>query len=157
MRSFQGGEVLLDQSMLTGESVPIEAGAGLQIHAGALVRRGKGRSHGDRRPDQIRSYRRICAHRPCREYPAEGGPACGAQSRRGVIMLLVAYSWYLEITVADIIPLVLTAILASISVALPATFTLGSALGPRPGEAGCPSDTPVRQRLFQPWVFQSAF
>ena len=28
------GEVLLDQSMLTGESVPIEAGPGLQTYAG---------------------------------------------------------------------------------------------------------------------------
>jgi H+-transporting ATPase len=35
------GEVLLDQSMLTGESVPIEAGAGVQTFAGALVRRGE--------------------------------------------------------------------------------------------------------------------
>jgi H+-transporting ATPase len=34
------GSVLLDQSMLTGESVPIEAGAGVQTFAGALVRRG---------------------------------------------------------------------------------------------------------------------
>jgi H+-transporting ATPase len=35
------GEVLLDQSMLTGESVPIEAGVGVQTYAGALVRRGE--------------------------------------------------------------------------------------------------------------------
>src|ERR1035438_10342257 len=35
------GEVLLDQSMLTGESVPIEAGPGVQTFAGALVRRGE--------------------------------------------------------------------------------------------------------------------
>jgi H+-transporting ATPase len=33
------GSVLLDQSMLTGESVPIEGGAGLETYAGALVRR----------------------------------------------------------------------------------------------------------------------
>ena len=46
-------------------------------------------------------------------------------------MLLVAYSWYLKMPVAEIIPLVLTAILASIPVALPATFTLASALGAR--------------------------
>jgi H+-transporting ATPase len=38
-----GGEVLLDQSMLTGESVPIEAGAGVQAFAGALV---GARAHG---------------------------------------------------------------------------------------------------------------
>ena len=35
------GSVLLDQSMLTGESVPVEGGAGAQTYAGALVRRGE--------------------------------------------------------------------------------------------------------------------
>ena len=35
------GSVLLDQSMLTGESVPIEAGVGFETYAGALVRRGE--------------------------------------------------------------------------------------------------------------------
>src|SRR5580658_4264673 len=35
------GEILLDQSMLTGESVPIEAAAGFETYAGALVRRGE--------------------------------------------------------------------------------------------------------------------
>ena len=35
------GEVLLDQSLLTGESIPIEAGNGIQAFAGALVRRGE--------------------------------------------------------------------------------------------------------------------
>ena len=45
-----------------------------------------------------------------------------------VIVLLVGYA-DLQMSWAEIIPLVLTAILASISVALPATFTLASALG----------------------------
>src|SRR6202050_3118014 len=36
-----GGSVQLDQSMLTGESLPIEAGPGLDTYAGALVRRGE--------------------------------------------------------------------------------------------------------------------
>ena len=35
------GEILLDQSMLTGESMPIEGGAGVETYAGALVRRGE--------------------------------------------------------------------------------------------------------------------
>ena len=39
--NLSGGEVLLDQSMLTGKSVPTEAGAGVQTFAGALVRRGE--------------------------------------------------------------------------------------------------------------------
>jgi sporulation protein YlmC with PRC-barrel domain len=38
---LSGGEILLDQSMLTGESIPIEAGAGIETYAGALVRRGE--------------------------------------------------------------------------------------------------------------------
>jgi H+-transporting ATPase len=36
-----GGNVLLDQSMLTGESIGAEAGPGFQTYAGALVRRGE--------------------------------------------------------------------------------------------------------------------
>jgi len=35
------GSVLLDQSMLTGESLPIEVGPGMDTYAGALVRRGE--------------------------------------------------------------------------------------------------------------------
>src|SRR5579872_7369128 len=35
------GSVLLDQSMLTGESLPKEAGPGVDTYAGALVRRGE--------------------------------------------------------------------------------------------------------------------
>jgi H+-transporting ATPase len=35
------GSALLDQSMLTGESLPIEAGPGVDTYAGALVRRGE--------------------------------------------------------------------------------------------------------------------
>jgi H+-transporting ATPase len=35
------GSVLLDHSMLTGESVPVEGGSGAQTYAGALARRGE--------------------------------------------------------------------------------------------------------------------
>ncbi len=35
------GEVLLDQSLLTGESAPVEAGGGVAAYAGALIRRGE--------------------------------------------------------------------------------------------------------------------
>ena len=45
--------------------------------------------------------------------------------------MLIAYAWFLKMPVDEIIPLVLTAVLASIPVALPATFTLAAALGAR--------------------------
>src|SRR3984885_11464972 len=35
------GSILVDQSMLTGESLPVEAGAGIETYAGALIRRGE--------------------------------------------------------------------------------------------------------------------
>src|SRR5664280_3317889 len=35
------GSILLDQSMLTGESLPVEAGPATETYAGALVRRGR--------------------------------------------------------------------------------------------------------------------
>jgi H+-transporting ATPase len=48
-----------------------------------------------------------------------------------IIVLLVGYSYALKLPLGEIIPLVLTAVLASIPVALPATFTLAAALGAR--------------------------
>jgi H+-transporting ATPase len=131
-----GGEVLLDQSMLTGESVPIEAGAGVQTYAGALVRRGEaeaevtatgartkfGRTAELVRTAHVVSTQQNAVMRVVRNLAAFSGV---------VIVLLVTYAWRIKMPVADIIPLVLTAILASIPVALPATFTLASALGAR--------------------------
>ena len=38
---IRSGEVLLDQSLLTGESAPVEAGDGAAAYAGALIRRGE--------------------------------------------------------------------------------------------------------------------
>lgn len=131
-----GGEVLLDQSMLTGESVPIEAGAGVQTFAGALVRRGEaeaeitatgartkfGRTAELVRTAHVVSSQQKAVLRVVRNLAAFNGI---------VILLLVAYAWYLKMPIAEIIPLVLTAVLASIPVALPATFTLASAIGAR--------------------------
>jgi len=46
-----------------------------------------------------------------------------------IIVLLVAYAHARQMTIGEIVPLVLTAVLASIPVALPATFTLAAPLG----------------------------
>jgi H+-transporting ATPase len=130
------GEVLLDQSMLTGESVPIEAGAGVQTFAGALVRRGEaeaevtatgartkfGRTAELVRTAHVASSQQKAVLRVVRNLAAFNG---------AVIVMLVAYAYVLKMPVAEIVPLVLTAVLASIPVALPATFTLASALGAR--------------------------
>jgi H+-transporting ATPase len=48
-----------------------------------------------------------------------------------LIVMLVGYAHVIKMPLGEIIPLVLTAVLASIPVALPATFTLAAALGAR--------------------------
>jgi H+-transporting ATPase len=134
--TLTAGEVLLDHSMLTGESVPIEAGSGVQTFAGALVRRGEavavvtatgGRTKFGRTAELVRtahvgSSQQQAVLRVVRNLAAFNGV---------VIMLLVGYGYFLQLPLAQIVPLVLTAVLASIPVALPATFTLAAALGAR--------------------------
>jgi H+-transporting ATPase len=128
------GTVLLDQSMLTGESVPSEAGPGMQTYAGALVRRGEataivtaigartkfGRTAELVRTAHVESTQQKTVVRVVRNLAAFNGV---------IIVLLVAYAHARNMPIGEIIPLVLTAVLASIPVALPATFTLAAAVG----------------------------
>ena len=130
------GSVLLDQSMLTGESVPIEAGAGFETYAGALVRRGEAvaevtatgaRTKFGRTAELVRT-----AHVESTQQKAVLRVVRNLAMFNGVlIVMLVGYAHVLKMPLGEIIPLVLTAVLASIPVALPATFTLAAALGAR--------------------------
>ncbi len=130
------GNVLLDQSMLTGESAPIEAGAGVQTFAGALVRRGEataevtatgGRTKFGRTAELVRT-----AHVVSSQQKAVLRVVRNLAAFNGVVLVvLIAYALVLKMTLGEIVPLVLTGVLASIPVALPATFTLASALGAR--------------------------
>jgi len=129
-----GGSILLDQSMLTGESVPIEAGAGFETYAGALVRRGEAvaevtatgaRTKFGRTAELVRT-----AHAESSQQKAVLRVVRNLAIVNGVIIvMLVGYSYAIRMPGGEIIPLVLTGILASIPVALPATFTLAAALG----------------------------
>src|SRR5580700_10001447 len=128
------GSVLLDQSMLTGESVPIEAGAGFETYAGALVRRGEAvaevtatgaRTKFGRTAELVRT-----AHVVSSQQKAVLRVVRNLAMFNGVlIVILVGYAHVLKMPGSEIVPLVLTGILASIPVALPATFTLAAALG----------------------------
>ena len=130
------GNTLLDHSMLTGESVPIEATVGTQTFAGALVRRGAAvavvtatgtNTRFGRTAELVRTAHGVSSQQKAvllvvRNLAIFSGV---------VIVLLIGGALYLRIPFADIVPLVLTAVLASIPVALPATFTLSAALGAR--------------------------
>jgi H+-transporting ATPase len=128
------GSVLLDQSMLTGESMPIEGGPGLQTYAGALTRRGEavaevtatgprtkfGKTAELVRTAHVTSTQQKVVLRVVRNL---------AIFNSGIIVLLAAYGLAHAMPLREMVPLLLTAVLSSIPVALPATFTLAAAIG----------------------------
>src|SRR5580692_7535716 len=107
-----GGGVLLDQSMLTGESVPTEAGAGVQTFAGALVRRGEAvaevtatgaRTKFGRTAELVRT-----AHVVGSQQKAVLHVVRNLAVFNGIIIVvLVAYAHFLKLPLAEIIPMVL--------------------------------------------------
>ena len=130
------GEVLLDQSMLTGESMPVEAGPGVETYAGALVRRGEAvaeviatgtRTKFGRTAELVRT-----AHFVSTEQKAVLRVVRNLALFNGVLIVLMAiYAQTHAMPLTEIVLLGLTGVLASIPVALPATFTLAAALGAR--------------------------
>ena len=130
------GSVSLDQSMLTGESLPLEAGPGVDTYAGALVRRGEAtgevtntgvRTKFGKTAELVRT-----AHVVSSQQKAVLRIVRNLAMFNGVIILLIgAYAYAHSMPWSEITPLLLTSILAAIPVALPATFTLAAAVGAR--------------------------
>jgi len=131
-----GGSVELDQSMLTGESLPIEAGAGVDTYAGALVRRGEAtavvtatgaRTKFGRTAELVRT-----AHVVSTQQKAVLKIVRNLAIFNGVLILAMGiYAYFHAMPWSEIVPLLLTSVLAAIPVALPATFTLAAAVGAR--------------------------
>jgi H+-transporting ATPase len=131
-----GGSVELDQSMLTGESLPIEAGPGVDTFAGALVRRGEAtavvtatgtRTKFGRTAELVRT-----AHAVSTQQKAVLKIVRNLAIFNSFIILAIgAYAYTHAMPWSEIVPLLLTSVLAIIPVALPATFTLAAAVGAR--------------------------
>ena len=131
-----GGSVQLDQSMLTGESLPIEAGAGVDTYAGALVRRGEAtavvtatgaRTKFGRTAELVRT-----AHVVSTQQKAVLKIVRNLAIFNGSLILAMgAYAYFHAMPWSEMVPLLLTSVLAAIPVALPATFTLAAAIGAR--------------------------
>ncbi len=127
------GEILVDQSALTGESVPVERAVGDTLYSASVVRRGE--ASGEITATGARSYF---------GKTAELVRGAGAKShleelvlsivRHLVIMdgVLVAailiYAVASKMPLSEILPFALILLVASVPVALPAMFTLATAL-----------------------------
>ncbi|HEY0271122.1 MAG TPA: HAD-IC family P-type ATPase, partial [Sphingomonas sp.] len=130
------GSVLLDQSMLTGESLPIEARPDTETYAGALVRRGEavalvtatgGRTKFGRTAELVRT-----AKVESSQQKAIFAVVRNLALFNGAITILLAiYAVHSPMPRGDIVPLILVAVLSSIPVALPSMFTLAAAVGAR--------------------------
>jgi H+-transporting ATPase len=128
------GSILLDQSMLTGESLPVEAGPCAETYAGALVQRGEavaevlatgvrtkfGRTAELVRTAYVVSTQQKAVFRVVRNLAGFNG---------AVTLLVMVYAYHIGMPMAEAIPLVLISVLGSVPVALPATFTLATAIG----------------------------
>jgi H+-transporting ATPase len=126
------GSVMVDQSMLTGESVPVDADPRSQVYAGSLVRRGQAmaevtatgaKTYFGRTAELVRAARSVST-----EQAAIFAVTRNLAIVNGVIAVgIIGYGFILALAPDDLIRLALTALLATIPVALPATFTLSAA------------------------------
>jgi H+-transporting ATPase len=131
---LSAGAMLLDQSALTGESVPVEGAVGSMAYAGALIRRGEATGEVTATAAATRFGR-----------TAELVAAAHAPGHLHVVIftivkylvaidvllvaLVLAYAGLTHLPLAEILPFALILLVASVPVALPATFTVATALG----------------------------
>lgn len=126
------GSVLADQSMLTGESIPVEAGAGGTVYAGSLVRRGQATAEVTATGAKSYFGRTAELVRVAKAESTEQAAVLGVTRNLALIngavaLLIIAGGYAMALPTSELIRLALTALLATIPVALPATFTLSAA------------------------------
>ena len=131
---IMNGDILLDQSALTGESVPVEAGAGKLAYAAAIVRRGE--ATGEVVATGLRTYFGKTAELVRTAKSTSHLQTTIFSIVKMLIMLdvvlicaLLLYAAWAGLPFTDVVPFALILLVASVPVALPATFTLATALG----------------------------
>ena len=128
------GQLLVDQSALTGESLPADLGPGKTAYTGAVAERGEASGE-------------VLATGPNTTFGRTAALVSTAKTIShlqamiflivkylvvfdlGLIALLLVYSYFASLPLREMLPFSLILLVASVPVALPATFTLATALG----------------------------
>lgn len=128
------GQILVDQSALTGESLPVDASANAVVYAGTIVKRG-----------EATGTVVAVGTKTTFGKTAELVRLTKATSQLETLILkivtylvgldfaltavVIAYALIVHLPLTDVIPFALVLLIASVPAALPATFTLATALG----------------------------
>lgn len=126
------GSVMVDQSMLTGESVPVDVDTNGQVYAGSLVRRGQAIAEVTATGPRTYFGRAAELVRTAHSVSTEQAAIFSATRSLALVNItigigIVIYAYLSAMPSPDLIRLTLTALLATIPAALPATFTLSAA------------------------------
>jgi len=128
------GNLLVDQSTLTGESMPVEAGKESPVFAGTMVRRGEAtgfvmntgiRTKFGKTADLVRQAKNTGQLERIVFSIARNLVILDAI----LVVIVLIYALWTGLPLRDILPFALILLVASVPVALPATFTLSTALG----------------------------
>ncbi len=128
------GSLLVDQSALTGESAAVSVEAGKTAYAGSMVRGGE--ATGEITATGAHTFFgktaelvRTAGSANRQEHEIVGVVKNLFVVNAAMVVIVTGYAHLQGMSLAYILPLLLTILLASIPVALPATFTLAAALG----------------------------
>jgi H+-transporting ATPase len=128
------GQVQLDQSSLTGESLPVEATTGTAVFSGSLVTRGEASGEVTATGSQTRFGKTAELVRTAKTASHLETMIFGIVKYLVIIdivlvIALLIYALMTGLPLAEVAPFSLILLVASVPVALPATFTLATALG----------------------------
>jgi H+-transporting ATPase len=131
---LEDGQLLMDQSALTGESAPVEAEVGKSAYTGAVIKRGE--ATGEVIATGARTYFGKTA-----ELVGQAKTASHLEeiifsivkylviADVGLVCVVILYALFEQLPLNQVLPFALIILVASVPVALPATFTLATALG----------------------------
>ncbi len=128
------GHILVDQSMITGESLPIEPRIGDSLYAGSIIKNGEayvkisltGKNTFFGKTAEILRTTKTPSHLQQTIFSIVKYLAIFDSV---LILFAFLYSFYQGIPLSDMIPFSLLLLVASVPAALPATYTLSTALG----------------------------